>query len=717
METSTQTPTQKYAAAGLFALALHHTQIHQKRRSNPLVPLIDEPIGEGVEIGWTVSVSDHPQLWIHENSGLLSPVFRFLGVDEQRQHGIKEIAELSSQLRHHVGAFLTLLSAESGGTSEITNKELALTKTVDAMVLSMESSAASLDGSGNYEYENKCHEKYSINKPEPATDIKETIQGAIPKASTEEKAQSRSVIEISEQPPEEETVLTYQTKVAVLFELLSAFLVENTDFDKNCARRKGYDARHRVALRLLSKWLNVKWIKVEAIETIVASSLMATEQEQGGNEDGNGTSEAPGANWKRGGIIGAAALTGGTLMAITGGLAAPAIAHGLGSLAPTLGGLVPAIGASGFAAAASATGSAAGSAAVAASFGAAGAGLTGSKMAKRVGSIEEFEFRAMGENHNQGRLAVGIMISGFVFEEEDFIKPWEGHKDNLESILPCYTMGVKERGKGVQGIVMGYMFRSTVYALWWESKNLIELSTGIQDWLTSRIAAEMMKQGAMLTVLNTLVAAFAMPATLVTASDLIDSKWAVAIDRSDKAGKLLAEVLLKGLQGNRPVTLIGFSLGARVIFKCLQCLAETGENAGLVERVVFLGAPISIEDENWEDARKMVAGRFVNAYSTTDWTLGIVFRARHSNGYASFSDNCILSILLSKGLAGIQPVDISGIENVDVTDLIEGHSSYLWMTRKILEQLDLENYYPVFRTTRAKSQEQNSSVTGVVSPI
>ncbi|XP_031269065.1 transmembrane and coiled-coil domain-containing protein 4-like [Pistacia vera] len=672
METSTKTPTQKYAAAGLFALALHHTQIHQKRPSNPLVPLIDEPIGEGVEIGWTVSVSDHPQLWIHENSGLLSPVFRFLGVDEQRQHGIKETAELSSQLRHHVGAFLTLLSAESGGTSEITNKELALTKTVDAMVLSMESSAASLDGSGNYEYENKCHEKYSINKPEPATDIKETIQGAIPKASTEEKAQSRFVIEISEQPPEEETVLTYQTKVAVLFELLSAFLVENTDFDKNCARRKGYDARHRVALRLLSKWLNVKWIKVEAIETIVASSLMATEQEQGGNEDGNGTSEAPGANWKRGGIIGAAALTGGTLMAITGGLAAPAIAHGLGSLAPTLGGLVPAIGASGFAAAASATGSAAGSAAVAASFGAAGAGLTGSKMAKRVGSIEEFEFRAMGENHNQGRLAVGIMISGFVFEEEDFIKPWEGHKDNLER-----------------------------YALWWESKNLIELSTGIQDWLTSRIAAEMMKQGAMHTVLNTLVAAFAMPATLVTASDLIDSKWAVAIDRSDKAGKLLAEVLLKGLQGNRPVTLIGFSLGARVIFKCLQCLAETGENAGLVERVVFLGAPISIEDENWEDARKMVAGRFVNAYSTTDWTLGIVFRAS----------------LLSKGLAGIQPVDISGIENVDVTDLIEGHSSYLWMTRKILEQLDLENYYPVFRTTRAKSQEQNSSVTGVVSPI
>jgi len=30
----------------------------------------------------------------------------------------------------------------------------------------------------------------------------------------------------------------------------------------------------------------------------------------------------------------------------------------------------------------------------------------------------------------------------------------------------------------------------------------------------------------------------------------------------------------------RPVTLVGYSLGARVIFKCLECLAET-ENSGM----------------------------------------------------------------------------------------------------------------------------------------
>ncbi|RDX57646.1 Transmembrane and coiled-coil domain-containing protein 4, partial [Mucuna pruriens] len=178
------------------------------------------------------------------------------------------------------------------------------------------------------------------------------------------------------------------------------------------------------------------------------------------------------------------------------------------------------------------------------------------------------------------------------------------------------------------------------------------------------------------------------------------AKWArlacssSLLGRSDKAGKVLAEVLLKGLQGNRPVTLVGFSLGARVIFKCLRCLADSkGDNAGIVEKVVLLGAPIPIGDENWEAARKMVAGRFVNAYSSNDWTLGVAFRAS----------------LLSEGLAGVQPVDLHGIENVDVTELIEGHSSYLLMTQKILEQLQLDNCYAVFKSEHENPQEEEKS--------
>ncbi|XP_073102450.1 uncharacterized protein [Elaeis guineensis] len=387
---------------------------------------------------------------------------------------------------------------------------------------------------------------------------------------------------------------------------------------------------------------------MEAMEILVACSAMTAVKEVQSEECESTDSSWSG--WKRSGIIGAAALTGGTLLAISGGLAAPAIASGFSALAPTLGTLVPAIGASGFAAAVSAAGSAAGSMAVAASFGVCLICKTqllelDFQVAKW---LEELQTSKSSNSYPwekivTRRLAVDIFVSGFVFEEEDFRRPWEEIEDNLER-----------------------------FALQWESKHLIAVSTAIQNWLTAKITTELVKQGAMMTVLSTLVSALAWPTTLLSATDFIDSKWLIAIDRSDKAGKLLADALLKGLQGNRPVTLVGFSLGARVIFKCLEHLAKSVNNEGLVEKVVLLGAPISLKGEEWESVRKMVAGRFVNIFSTNDWILGITFRAS----------------LMTQGLAGIQAINVPGIENVDVTDIIDGHSSYLWAASGILQKFD-----------------------------
>ncbi|KAF7136431.1 hypothetical protein RHSIM_Rhsim08G0035400 [Rhododendron simsii] len=655
-------PTQRYAAGALFGLALRQAQIHQTHPLGSSAPSADEdPTADRISSGSSSdSVAEDPQLWVHDSSGLLRPIFRFLEIDKNAWTGLEETAG-SSPATHHIGAFLRLLSEDSTDTSsEMKDMELALSKSVDVMAQTTETTPPDFERKmeKHREYEQERRQK-CFTDMQPNTEV-ETINLEIPEGPScnmigGEQTTKQAGSNIHKKTPEEVTMLSYQRKVTVLYELLSACLADfPEDGKKSKKRRRGYDARHRVALRLLTTWFDINWNKMEAVEIMVACSAMAIVKEEQSKEEENQSPKSSWAKWKRGGIIGAAALTGGTLLAITGGLAAPAIAAGLGALAPTLGTLIPVIGASGFAAAASAAGTVAGSVAVAASFGAAGAGLTGSKMARRTGSVDEFEFKAIGENHNQGRLAVEIFVSGFVFEKEDFIEPWEGRHDNLER-----------------------------YALQWESKNLIAVSTAIQDWLTSRVAMELMTRGAMMTVLSTLFAALAWPAALLSATDLIDSKWAIALDRSDKAGKLLAEVLLKGLQGQRPVTLVGFSLGARVIFKCLQYLAETEHSAGLVERVVLLGAPIPIKDESWEAARKIVAGRFVNAYSTNDWMLGVAFRAS----------------LLTQGLAGIQPINVPGIENVNVTELIEGHSSYLWATQQILEQLELDAYYPVFSST------------------
>ncbi|OIT33269.1 PREDICTED: transmembrane and coiled-coil domain-containing protein 4-like isoform X1 [Nicotiana attenuata] len=654
MSSSTLTPMQRYAAGALFGLALHQAQIHQ---TSPLGFPSDED-DRISNSSSSDSVSEGPQLWVNESCGLLRPVFQFLEIDKKAWPGLEETAGSSSP-KHHVGAFLRSLSvSEEGGDtfSEPAEKELDLAKAIDAMASSMEKTLDNVSKQEKREeYEHECREKLSVADMQSRSEVENTTnienyQEKSKKPSSIEQAHLESAGGVDEKPVEEASALEYSRKLTVLYQLFSACLAQTPEESKKYTRRRrGYDARHRVALRLLATWFDIKWIKVEAIETTVACSAMALLKEEESKEQSR-SPKSSWAKWKRRGIIGAAAVTGGTLLAVTGGLAAPAIAAGFGALAPTLGALVPVIGASGFAAVASAAGSVAGSVAVAASFGAAGAGLTGSKMARRTGDVDEFEFKAIGENHNQGRLAVEVLISGLVFKEEDFVRPWEGQYDNSER-----------------------------YVLQWESKNLIAVSTVIQDWLTSRLAMELMKRGAMMTVLKTLLAAFALPATLLAMTDFIDSKWTIAVDRSDKAGKLLAEVLQKGLQGHRPVTLVGFSLGARVIFKCLQILAESETNSGLVERVVLLGAPIAIKDMNWEAARKVVSGRFVNAYSTNDWMLGIAFRAS----------------LLTRGLAGIQPVDVPGIENVDVTELIDGHSSYLWATQKILNLLELDAYYPV----------------------
>lgn len=645
---------QRYAAGALLALALRQAQIHQFSS-----PGFNGPSGADEEACEEPINIPETELWIHEKFGLLRPVFRYLKIDSKAWPGLEETSR-SSPAKHHIGAFLRILSEEENeekpSSSTGSNSETELAKAVDAMATSFKKTLLSPQENcesrriSNRQGAQTNNFEHSMDRTTESSEVAKGGRWSISEGlnpTSEDRSNQKGMME-------EGKLITKQRKMAVLYELLAACVADIPEDEKKKSRlRRGYDARHRAALRLLATWLDITWLKVGAMEVMVACSAMAILKQREAEAQETEKEKSKWSKWKRGGIIGAAALTGGTLLAITGGLAAPAIAAGLSALAPTLGTIVPVIGASGFAAAATAAGSVAGSVAVAASFGAAGAGLSGTKMARRTGGVDEFEFHPIGENHQQGRLAVGIMISGFILEDEDFTRPWQGHDGDLER-----------------------------YALRWESKNLIAVSTAIQDSLTSSITTELMKQGAMLTVLSTLVAALAWPTALLSATSFIDSKWTIAVDRSDKAGVLLAEVLLKELQGNRPVTLIGFSLGARTIFRCLEELSKKEESASIVERVVFLGAPISLETERWQTARKMVAGRFINLYSTNDWILGIVYR----------------SSLLTQGLAGIQPVDIPGIENVDVTEAVNGHSAYLTMASELLKEIELDSFYPVFST-------------------
>ena len=153
---------------------------------------------------------------------------------------------------------------------------------------------------------------------------------------------------------------------------------------------------------------------------------------------------------------------------------------------------------------------------------------------------------------------------------------------------------------------------------------------------------------------------------------LIDNPWSNALDRAKAAGHVLADVLIARSLGVRPITLIGFSLGARLIFYCLVELAKK-KALGIVQDVFLLGATVTAPARTWAECRSVVAGRFVNGFARNDWILGYLFRAT-TGGINT--------------VAGLRPVDnVPALENVDLTDKIAGHTSYRAFMPLILDQL------------------------------
>ncbi|CAM9422429.1 unnamed protein product, partial [Hapterophycus canaliculatus] len=79
------------------------------------------------------------------------------------------------------------------------------------------------------------------------------------------------------------------------------------------------------------------------------------------------------------------------------------------------------------------------------------------------------------------------------------------------------------------------------------------------------------------TTLAAIMTSLAWPLALITLSSMIDADWTIGRERADVAGKILADALLNREQGCRPVTLVGTSLGARLIFACLEEIARRHE--------------------------------------------------------------------------------------------------------------------------------------------
>ncbi len=214
-------------------------------------------------------------------------------------------------------------------------------------------------------------------------------------------------------------------------------------------------------------------------------------------------------------------------------------------------------------------------------------------------------------------------------------------EDALKDELPC-SQHIVLRWESRRLYEMGLAF-----AKFWASKATV---TTIQNAYPHAVAAAS-------TVAGAVAFAFALPLTVLSCLDYIDNPWSVLLSLANTAGEDLADVLVGRSYGQRPVTLFGYSIGARVIFKCLESLASRGA-LGIVENVFLMSAPVSADPERWKKIRPVVAGRIVNGYGNMDWALAFFHRGCGHGLYVS----------------GLRAIELDGIENLNMSYMgMEGH--------------------------------------------
>jgi hypothetical protein len=415
-----------------------------------------------------------------------------------------------------------------------------------------------------------------------------------------------------------------------------------------------YPAHSRVLLLHLTSSLDLDCDLLADHEKSVAQGLLATAASQMDAEETakkQTSNDAASRKWK----VGLAAVGGAVLIGVTGGLAAPLLAAGLGTV---MGGL-------GLGVVTTYLGALAGSSVLVGSlFGAYGAKMTGRIMEQYAREVQDFEFIPVNDperpsaqrehewaeeqdardptKREQHRLRVSIGISGWLSSPSDVSKPWEViDATGTESFALRFELDAMLR--------MGNSLNDVLFSYAWD---------GVTYTIVSR------------TLLGALYAGL-WPLGLVRVASVLDNPFSVALARADKAGKVLAHALIDGVQGKRPVTLIGYSIGARVIYSCLLELAEQ-HAFGLVESVVLMGAPAPSDSKSWRLIRSVVTDRVVNVYSTEDYILGFLYR----------------STKLEFGVAGLQDVEgIYGVENVDMSKLVNGHDKYRYLVGTILTKI------------------------------
>ncbi|KAL8961893.1 MAG: hypothetical protein Q9193_001620 [Seirophora villosa] len=443
-----------------------------------------------------------------------------------------------------------------------------------------------------------------------------------------------------------------------------------------------YVAPSRVLLLYLTSSLQLPLSVLTSDEEKIAKGLLEAAEHMSGDEETQKKAEENkhSRKWK----VGLASVAGAALIGVTGGLAAPLVAAGVGSVMGGLG-----LGAT---AAAGYLGTVAGSTVIVGSlFGAYGGKMTGQMMDAYAKEVSDFAFLPikdspdpLSSNPNDDK-----NTSSTSHDEKKEIK--DPSSNASKPISPTAEAAISDPSSRRLRVTIGISgwltsasdvtspwrilspASSEPFALRYELEALMNLGNSISAMVSSAAwgyaKSEMIKH----TIFAELTAAL-WPLALLKISRVVDNPFSVAKARSDKAGELLADALVNKAQGERPVVLVGYSLGARVVYSCLMSLAKR-KAFGLVESAVLIGTPCPSTTADWRVMRSVVASRLVNVYSENDYVLGFLYRTSS----------------IQYGVAGLQKIEgLPGVENVDVSGTVSGHLRYRYLVGAVLKKIGFE---------------------------
>ncbi|KAL7787428.1 DUF726 domain-containing protein [Trichoderma ceciliae] len=466
---------------------------------------------------------------------------------------------------------------------------------------------------------------------------------------------NRQLVDVDGTPVDEtEDVSMLQSAYKPLPTRLTTIPVEDREEALSCVlllllSTGKYSAHSRALVLYLASSLELSQTFLNNTEAEIAMSLMESstankDQKEAMSADAEAAKRRQQNKVSRFWKVGLASVAGAAVIGVTGGLAAPLVAGAIGSVlgGVGLGGVASFLGIFWM-----------NGALVGTLFGAYGAKMTGEMMDNYAKEVEDFRFLPLKEEtttdvpeaitkeqKEQRRLRVTIGINGWLNSEDDIKKPWR--------ILSTET---------------------EVFALRYEMSVLLSLGTALNDLVRSVAWTAFKSEVIKRTLLATLWAAL-WPIQVLAVASNVDNPFNRAHNRSRKAGQLLADALINKVQGERPVTLVGYSLGATTIHACLQSLAER-HAFGLVDTVVIIGTPAPSDPAHWRAIRPVVSGKIFNVYSENDMVLGFAYRM-HS---------------LALGVAGLQPIkDVNGIVNVDLSESVCGHLRYPSLIGEILRR-------------------------------